>query len=162
MMRTAVFLALLIAACCYAVRRGGAPERIVAFAFLAAYVLTIAVRSSRPERYFDIETGVFIVDVLLFFIVLAVMLTANRVWPIWMTVLMMMAVGGHIAKLLDPAVIRTVYQIMLSFWGWPAVVLLILATWRHQRRVALNGADASWRRSLRAAPRPILRPPQAG
>ncbi len=162
MLRTAIFLALLIAACSYAVKRGGGPERLTAYAFLAAYMLTIAVRSSQPERYFAIETGVFIVDVLLFFTVLAVMLTANRVWPIWMTVLMLMAVGGHIAKLLDPHVIRTAYQIMLSFWGWPAAVLLIVATWRHQRRVALNGADASWRRSLPGALPQTRPPPQPG
>jgi hypothetical protein len=162
MLRTTLFLALLLAACGYAVRRGGGPERLTAFAFLTAYIITIVVRSYKSERYFNIETGVFVVDALLFIIVFAIMLRANRVWPIWMSVFLLMAVGGHIAKLFDPHVIRTAYQIMLSLWSWPAALLLIVATWRHQRRLALLGVDASWKGSSPADPppaRPLPRPP---
>ncbi|MGY4398785.1 uncharacterized membrane protein (DUF485 family) [Sphingomonas sp. UYAg733] len=162
MFRIALFLALLLAACGYAARRGGGPERLTAYAFLVAYILTIVVRSYKPERYLNIETGVFVVDALLFVTVLVIMLRANRVWPIWMSALLLMAVGGHIAKLLDPRVIRTAYQIMLSLWGWPAAILLIVATWLHQRRLTLLGVDASWKGSSPADPllaRPLPRPP---
>jgi hypothetical protein len=35
-------------------------------------------------------------------------------------------------------------MVMLAFWIYPQLLVLVLGTWRHQRRAKTIGADRSW------------------
>lgn len=154
------FLSLLLATSAYAFCRGGAPERYVASLFIAAYAMSVAVQSDWATRYDLVEPGVFAVDAALFVAVLCVALTANRFWPICMTGLVTMPLAAHIVKLVDPTIIPSAYQTLLAGWSYPAVVLLAIATRRHQRRLRRLDADPSWSSSFPRVGRAIraLRP----
>jgi hypothetical protein len=64
-------------------------------------------------------------------------------------------VAGHVARA-SPIVMPYAYATILAIWSYPMLLLLIAATFRHQRRIAKIGSDPSWRRSSgpRHPPRP--------
>lgn len=144
MLRVYVFIALLVLATGYALARGGAPEKVAAGLFLAAFVASMLVQSQFPVRFYGVELGVFIVDCAMLAALLAVALRAERFWPIWMTGLQAVAVAAHLAKMANPAVIPWAYAAMLAFWSYPMMAMLAIGTWRHRQRMAAFGADRSW------------------
>jgi hypothetical protein len=153
-----VSIALQLAASAYALVRGGAPERIVAVLMLVAYATSVLVQSQFPVRFHGVELGIFIVDCAMLAALLAVALRAERFWPIWMTGLQAVAVAAHLAKMVNPLVIPWAYAAMLAFWSHPMMLLLILGTWRHRRRMAVFGVDKSW--SSSSPPSPAAAPPR--
>jgi hypothetical protein len=156
---TLVYLALLGTCCIYVWLRGAAPEWIGASIIAVGSLLTFVALSSAPTIYRSVEVGVFMVDVaaLLAFLVLA--LRAERIWPLCVTALQVIGTAGHAVKLADPHILPWAYAFALRFWGYPMIVLLVLGTWNHQRRLARFGVDKSWSSfSGRSATRPPTGP----
>lgn len=144
MLPVPVYYAMLFLCWGYAQLRGGAPERIAAHIVLGGSLLTLATVSNLAVSYMSVEVGVLLVDVatLVAFLILA--LRAERFWPLWLTALQLIGTTGHAIKLVDPATIPRAYAFAAIFWSYLMLPLLVLATWRHQRRLALHGADRSW------------------
>jgi hypothetical protein len=153
-----VFLALLIACCGYVALRGSPPEWIGAAIVAVGSFLSLAALSFTATIYRSLEIGVFLVDVaaLLAFLVLA--LRAERIWPLCVTALQVIGTAAHAVKLVDPQVIPSAYAFALRFWAYPMMLILVLGTWNHQKRLARFGVDKSWSSS---SP-PSAPPPPAG
>lgn len=151
------YYVLLVLCWIYALLKGGLPERIGATILAIGSTLTVAALSSLAIRFGTVEIGVFLVDVATLAAFLVLALRAERYWPLWLTALQIIGIGGHALKLAEPGAIREAYAFALAFWSYPMLALIALGTWRHQRRVARNGADPSWStfsaRSDRAPPR---------
>ena len=160
MVNTLVYLVLLAACCVYVAMRGGAPEYVGGIVIGVGSLLTFAaLMPSTATLYRSVEVGVFLVDVaaLLAFLVLA--LRAERLWPLCVTALQVIGIAGHAVKLVDPQILPTAYAFALRFWGYPMMLLLVLGTWNHQKRLARFGVDKSWSSSSRrSAPRPPAGP----
>jgi hypothetical protein len=139
-----IFTLLLIGSCGYALARGGAPERIVAVALLGATVATNVALSGLSTRFFDVEAGVLIVDMLLFVLLTEVAMRADRGWPILLGGRQLATVATHLIKLLHPDLIRVIYAFAIAMWSYPMVLVLALGTWRHQRRLRRQGYDLDW------------------
>lgn len=77
MLRIALFLAILILCCGYALWRGGAPERLAAATFASALV-----RAHVDHRFIETETGLLVVDGILLLVLIAIALKADRGWPL--------------------------------------------------------------------------------
>ena len=144
MLRIAVFLILLLGTCGYALWRGGAPERIAAGAMLAATIASAVFRSEVDGRFVDVELGLFLVDTLLLIVLSAIMLHADRGWPILLCALHLCTVGAHGVKFVDSEMIRVTYVVMVTAWSWPMVIALGVGTWRHRRRLVTCGYDRDW------------------
>lgn len=139
-----VFIFFLLACCGYGLWRGGGPERVTAVIFLLAAVLT-HLESSRSGRHWSsVEFGILTIDLAVLVALLFLALRAERYWPIWLIALHIVGTAGHIVKLADPDTIRRAYAFALAFWSYPELVLLAIGTYRHQQRLARNGADPSW------------------
>jgi len=110
--------------------------------------LTPIVANPVSRRFYGVETGVFTLDALILIAFSVIALRANRFWPMGVVMFHGMSVLGHILKMVDPHLIRIAYMMMLTFWIYPQLLLLVLGTWRHQRRRKLTGADPSWSISL--------------
>ena len=141
-----VFLVLLIGCCLYAFIKGGGPERIGMAIYAAGSVLTYVAVSAPPIRFRGVEVGVFIVDVCVFTSFVALALRANRFWPIWVSALIGIGLLGSLAMMLHPRVIPWAYAVVLSIWSYPILLLMVIGTRNHQRRLTRNGADPSWTR----------------
>lgn len=139
------FYFCLLACCTYALWRGGAAERIGAGIFIAGFILT-GVASWRPN-FRSIDVGIFTVDTLMMVAFLILATRSTRYWPIWMAALQAVQVAGHFSRLADQAMIPWVYAVAQALWSYPMMALLILATWRHHRRLKAFGTDSSWRPS---------------
>lgn len=144
MIHRLLFFAILILCVAYALRRGGAPERVGAAVIIAGYLLTILVQRAYADRFNSIGFGVLLVDILVFAAFLILSLRANRFWPIWMTGLQGVSVMIHAAITLNPGVIPWAYAFGLAIWSYPILILLAVATRRHRERLAATGADRSW------------------
>lgn len=141
-----VFIALWLVSTSYAVARGGAPERIVAVAqFLAGLATPFATHWEPPGRHYDsVEIGVFLIDAALLIAVTLVALLSARFWPIPQAGMIGCDLLGHVAKHLAPEILPQAYYVIVAVWGYPTVILLIVATWRHRVRLARYGTDPDW------------------
>jgi len=144
MLPVPVFYAILALCCVYAALKGGKPEQVGAGIFVLSSVASTIVASSPAIRFGSVEIGVFLVDTAMLLALTALALRAERLWPLWVTALQAVEVAGHAVKLIDSNVIRLAYAFILALWAYPMLLLLVLGTWNHQRRVARFGADRSW------------------
>jgi hypothetical protein len=159
MLPVPVYYALFAACGIFVLLKGGAPEKIGTVILAVGSVLSVAAVSSPTGRFGTVEVGVLLVDVITLLSFLALALRAERYWPLCVTALQAIGTAGHAAKLLDPGVIRSAYAIVLSLWGYLMLLLIVLGTWNHQRRLAKFGVDKSWSSSSgRSAPRPPTGP----
>lgn len=144
MAHMAFFATLLLISSCYAIWRGGAPERAVGASMLAAYVATLFSHSEFAVRFTQVEVGVLLIDILLMTVLTVVTLRADRGWPILLAGLHLTTVGAHAVRMIEPSMIEVTYAVMLSMWSYPMVVALALGTWRHRRRLLASGYDRDW------------------
>ena len=144
MTRIIIFIALMLACCCYALARGGAPERIAGAALLCAGGATWLSYSDLVSRFTGVEIGTMVVDVLLLVVLVAVALRADRGWPILLAGLQLASVAAHLLKLVDLNMIRVTYAIAMAMWSYPMLIALALGTWRHRSRLRTHGADRAW------------------
>jgi hypothetical protein len=139
-----LFYLVLLLSCGYAGLKGGAPERWAAAIFALAAILSSIAVATPNTRYTSVEAGVLAVDVAMLAALLVLATRAERFWPLWVTALHLIGTAGHAIKLADPTVVRFGYSLALALWSYPMLLLLVLGTWRHRKRLALHGADKSW------------------
>jgi hypothetical protein len=146
-----VFLGLWLGSSVYAGVRGGAPERMVAAALLCAGVLTnvlgVLLRPAAGD-YASFEVGVALTDLAVFVAITAIAMTSTRFWPMLQAGMMGCDVFGHLAKPLGPDILPEAYYATVAIWGYPMLIVLVVATWRHQVRLARYGVDYAWVRDL--------------
>lgn len=152
-----ILFEILFAACCgYALWKGGAPERVGAAIFIVGVLFTHFSGPTGPLRWTSLELGVLVVDVVVLVAFTLLALYAERFWPIWLTALHAIAVGGHAVKMVDPDLFRWGYAFALAFWSYPMLLVLAGGTWCHRRRLRLYGADPDWSFQLRRPKQPPL------
>jgi hypothetical protein len=142
-----IFFSLWFGACCYAALRGGAPERVAAAAQFGAVVLTVLfgqLRSSSYAAWSGIEVGIALTDLSLFLIIVAIAFVSTRFWPMLQASMLGCDLFGHLAKPLGPDIVPRAYYMTVAFWGYPTVILLAVATWRHRMRLKRYGVDYAW------------------
>jgi len=153
------FVALLVLCTLYALWAGGGPERVGAAAYALSVAATHLILTAHNERWLNVEVGVFINDVIVFFAFVAIALRANRFWPIWVSAFLGLGVLGHLGRLAGPDVLWWAYAVVLTIWSYPILAVIALGTFLHRRRLALNGADRSWTSSSgRSDPAPPAGP----
>ena len=146
MERVWIFNALQVAATVYACWRGGAPERLVGLSLFLAALATRLFHEIGEGRFVDVEIGIMTVDIVLLVVMIAITLHADRFWPAWVTALHALGTGAHLARALNPDVIRLAYAVLSVVWSYPIVLLLVVGTMRHSRRVRARGWDLDWSR----------------
>lgn len=128
------FRILLALVALYALLRGGREERHVALICVLGAVLTHFTISPIADRFRSLETQVMIVDLAVFAGFLAVALRSERFWPLWVAGLQLTTMFGHALKAFDNSLFPRAYGAALYFWAYPIVLILVIGTWRHQRR----------------------------
>lgn len=144
--RVWIFNALQLAATGYAFWRGGAPERLTGLALLLAALATRMFHQLGACEFVDVEIGIMTVDIVLLGVMIAITLHADRFWPAWVTALHALGTGAHLARAINPDVIRLAYAVLSVMWSYPIVLLLAVGTMRHARRVRSRGWDLDWSR----------------
>ena len=138
------FFALLLVVTLYAFVAGGGPERIGAGAYALACIASHLLFSAPSIKYRFVETGVFIVDIVVFLAFTIIALRANRFWPLWVTALLGLGVLAHLARWAGPGAIPWAYQVIMSIWSYPILALIAVGAFRHRRRLKRFGGDPDW------------------
>jgi hypothetical protein len=144
-----LFNVLLAVCSIYAFVRGGAPERLVALAFIAAAAATYAVQPVGQTSYRAVELNILSVDAGLLIALVAVALTANRFWPIWIAALQFFALLVHVARACQVDVLPVVYFAVIARIAYPMVIMLALGTMFHFDRLRRHGSDPDWSFAMR-------------
>lgn len=144
-MRHEIFDVLLLISCVFALWKGGAPERLAAFTFLAGDVLTV-VATLHHGRFRHEEYGLFAVDVLVFVALAIIAFRSTRWWPLLLAGLQLDGVLVHLIHFVAPNTIPIAYLNATGLWAYPMVFILAGGTWRHRRRMKQHGADPAWKR----------------
>jgi len=149
MLRIACFLTLLFLATFYALRKGGGPERAMAFILLAMLAADQLLHLAAPARFTALDIGHLAIDLTAAAATLALALTAHRFWPLIAAALQLLPLLAHISRAADLSVHPITYLTMQVFASWLLPPLLALATWRHRKRLRTCGSDRSWHASWR-------------
>lgn len=151
MVRIAVFVTILLAALLYALKKGGGPERAIALILIAMLVADQLLHFFVQPRFSRVDTGHLLIDLIAAAATFTVAMTAHRFWPMPAAVLQILPLMAHIGKAIDLSVHPVVYLTMQVAASWLLPPLLAIATWRHQRRLRINGTDRSWFLSWRTS-----------
>jgi hypothetical protein len=144
MLRFAIALTLLAAAALYALRRGGGPEKQVAAILVGVQVLDMAYHAlGARSHYLKVDAFHAFNDGWALAAMLAVALTANRFWPLWVAALQVIAGFAHVVRILDLTVPPMAYAIMIRVPLWMQICVLLLGTWNHARRRQARAASAT-------------------
>lgn len=145
---TIAFWAVLLFAVPFALWRGGPPERLVAAILAAMTVMSVAAHRVIPIRYDQVDAPALTVDLFGFVGMTAIALYADRSWPLWTAALQLLSSMSHLIRFTSTGVEQLVYSWVKSLPTFLALVILIVATLMHRRRLGRNGTDRSWRMSL--------------
>ncbi|WP_321323071.1 hypothetical protein [uncultured Parasphingorhabdus sp.] len=129
----------------YALYRGGGPERCVAGIVIAMVLLDPAVHIVTPLEYSALDPGHLVIDLAGWLALVAVALRANRFWPLCVASLQTIALVAHVTRMLDVTIHPKAYMIMQIASSYPLLVLLMVGTICHQKRLKAIGIDRSWR-----------------
>ncbi len=147
MLRHGLFDLLLFGTCGYALLKGSLPERLGAMIALGGTALTILVASAYAVRFRHVETGVFVVDLLVFTAFSWLAIRSTRFWPVWVAGLQGAAIVEHVVRLAAPGILPRAYMDAIALWSYPILALLVVGTIRHRRRIRKSGGDPSWKAS---------------
>ncbi|MDB5708663.1 MAG: hypothetical protein JWL96_733 [Sphingomonas bacterium] len=147
MTRIIVFNILLLGTCGYAILRGGMPERLTGWLFMAAAGLTLAT-GWRTAMFQEVEISLFSIDLALLAGLVIIALKADRLWPMFLAALQLDSAAIHVLKLFDADMIRITYALMVAIWSYPMLLILAIGTLRHRRRLAQFGEDRAWSLAL--------------
>jgi hypothetical protein len=132
----------------YAFWRGDGPERVTAAAFLAGVAASATLGLFKiPGGFASVPVRLLAIDLSWSIIFTVIAIRANRVWLIPFAGCQIVVVLGHIAKLIDSAMIPKGYALLTVIWSWPMLMLLVWGTAAHQRRVANGILLPSWKSS---------------
>lgn len=144
--RILTFYTLQLAASGYACWRGGAPERLTGLALLIAAIATTVLPPTVPDWYAGVEVQILVVDLALLGALLVITLFADRYWTVWVTALHALGTGSHVARALSSDVVGLAYAMLTAAWSYPILLLLVIGTFRHSRRLQSKGWDLDWSR----------------
>lgn len=132
-MRMLIFAALLAGCLIISFGRGGWPERIGAMNMAIGSVLTLLVNSPLSTRYASVEVRIFIVDVAVLLVFVALALRTDRFWPLWTAAMQVLVILAHVARFADPQMMRNGYGIVMAIWSYPQLVMITVAAWQFGR-----------------------------
>lgn len=141
-----VFAAMMIALALQAALRGGAPERIAAASLAAAALVTWFANGDTASTFTQVQWDVLWIDAGLLCVLLAIALTADRFWPMWIAAFQLVTVAGHGARGYAPDILPSVYWWLLGKTSYPMMALLCIGIERHQRRLREGLPEFAWTR----------------
>ena len=129
-----LFLLVLILVAGFAFWRGSRDERFVAAVCVLGAAASFLLLRPLSTRFQSVETGIMLVDLLVFVGFLFVALRSPRFWPLWVAGLQLTTTLGHILKGISPDLLPQAYGAALQFWSYPILLILAVGTWRSYER----------------------------
>jgi hypothetical protein len=146
MLRVAIFILLVIVSSSVAIKRGGLPERLVAMTFLILIVTDAITHIFIKNGTLTITAAHFLMEIATWVFLVGIALRAHRIWTLFVASLQTLTVASYVVPFLELKIDPIVFPIMQVSASYPVLILMIIGTWRHQRRIGKFGIDPAWSR----------------
>lgn len=123
--------------------RGGRPERLAILAWTVASILSLLAVIAGLGAYETVQFGVFIIDLALLAFFIWLSLTADRMWPLWITGFHLFGVLVHIAKALKPDLHPWAYAVGQAWGGYLIMATIAVGAARHSLRMKRSKPERS-------------------
>ncbi len=125
MWAVAIYYSVLLITVAVAMRRGGPLERGAAYTALIASVCSTLV-SPVPE-WTNIEINIFIIDLVVLISFWVIAFKTERFWPYWITGWQLIAIFGHIQKLMFSEILARPYSLLSIYVSYPILLVIMYA-----------------------------------
>ena len=132
MWSVAIYYVVLLITVAVAIRRGGPLERWAAYTALIASVLTSAVTPF--PTWSDIEFNIFVIDMLVLLSFWLIAMKAHSFWPYWITGWQLIAIFGHLQKLMFSEILARPYALLSMYISYPILFVILYASGSTRRR----------------------------
>lgn len=136
MIRFFIQCTLLLIVLAFAWRRGEWPEKAAASMLVAHIVIDQAIHAMVGSRgtYEGLHPWHFPLDCLLLSGSIAILLKADRLWPILLGSAATLSLTGHLLRWAVPEMFPNVYAILERYPFWIAILVTGVGTWLHDNR----------------------------
>jgi len=131
--------AVMIAVCAFALLKGDEPERIGGSMFALAWFASLLIQGD--GELYDIQWGIFYIDLVLLAVFAGLSWKSRRAWPVWACAFQLLAVMGHIMNMTDmrPPVASFLAVVNLSAYGVMACLAVgTFWAWQDRRAAGLE------------------------
>lgn len=87
----------------------------------------------QTSRFFQPESGILVVDLLLLGYLVWLALRSDRFWPLYAAGFQIVGTTIHLARIADTTVFQSAYATAQIFWAYPVVLALGAGTWLEAR-----------------------------
>ncbi len=120
------YYGVLLITVAVAMKRGGHLERWAAYTALLASVFT-TVLAPNP-KWTDIEIHIFVIDVFALMSFWFIALKTKRFWPYWITGWQLIAIFGHVQKLMFSEILERPYALLSMYISYPILFVILYAS----------------------------------
>ncbi len=138
MWAVAIYYAVLLGTVAVAMRRGGPLERWAAYTALIASVCSTLV-SPVPE-WTNIELNIFVIDVIVLGSFWCIAFKTDRFWPYWITGWQLIAIFGHLQKLMFSEILARPYSLLSIYVSYPILFVIMYAAGSTKRNGDMRAA----------------------
>lgn len=151
--RYLVQIAMFIAVAIWAFHRGAQPERACAAVFVGMIVLDRSYHAliTRSYEVYAVDFWTFALDLTVLALLIPISLRANRIYPMALAALQLIAVNAHIARDAFTQITPFAYVVMYIVPSYGQLMVLTCGVWAHVRRAERSGPYRDWRRSAHPA-----------
>ena len=143
-----VSIALCLTASCYAMLRGGPPERIAAKIVIVWLATDIGYHMLfGPSGFVVVDPAHLVIDGAELVAIVWLALRANRIWPLWAAAAQVMTFTGHLVVMIGDSGINYAYWAMTQLPPYIQLFALVCGAAFHARRYRRIGHYRSWRLS---------------
>ena len=140
----AVFWSIWLFAIVYALARGGRPEKYAALIQLCASGIQMILYQFTHVAVATVDAVGVLADTVLVVGYVTIALNARRHWPMWAASLCLLSLTSHFSRFANSELVERGYSILSASPTAAVLLLLIIGTIGHQRRLKTNGTDPDW------------------
>ena len=130
---------VVVLICAFAFLKGDEPERVAAGTYVLGWFASLL--SQDEANLYNVQWGVFGIDVVMLVVLGALVWKSRRVWPVWAAGCQLIVVTSHIVSVVDlrPSIIAFLTVINLA--GYGVLVAIAVGTfwaWQERRAAGLE------------------------
>ena len=136
---TQIGLAFVVLVCAFAFMKGDDTERFGAAAYVLGWFASLLLQ--RDGELYEVQWGVFFVDLATLFVLGALIWKSKKSWPVWAAACSLLIVMSHIVLMVDIRPPMVAFITVVNLAGYGVLLSLAIGTfwaWQERRAAGLE------------------------